>query len=41
MRASSIILNIDGLTELSKLAGLGSGGFRAACVLLAARVLER
>ena len=27
MRASSIILNIDGLTELSKLAGLGSGGF--------------
>ena len=27
MRASSIILNIDGLTELSKLAGFGSGGF--------------
>ena len=28
MRASSIILNIDGLTELSKLSGFGSGGAR-------------
>ena len=27
MRASSIILNIEGLTELSKLAGFGTGGF--------------
>ena len=30
MRASSIILNIEGMTELSKLAGFGTGGFNLA-----------